>query len=574
MRETIARIIFPEVFSEQALLAGKYKTTVETLDAFSKDLQDCRNENGSLKNIVDNKNQEIIGLNNVIKKSPFEDYLNANFKTTKFVYTKRWVLDKKLFPLPMDIRDFLTSYQTLPDFKTLEAIFTVSIRYVSDNFAYNGVMDEWQLPVETYTLGAGDCLTADTMLLGSDYEFKEISDIKIGDEIAGMGGKWTHVTNKFSKGILPILQIKLSNGCYLKCTKDHRLLLSDGKEIRASELKVGDKMLTPDTIPMGIIGGDPDLHKLRGLYVADGWVEDSRFAISGKDGHPKEKQKEWVKSLCNKYAIPFRWHEKYISINSKVFAKELSEYGRGAKNKHLLTLNYGKPALEAVLEGLNADSTYRNCRVFRTISSKLALQYRILNRMLGFSTHMRLIDKHGGLGKNPIWELNVRKKGSCFDQVIVRKIEEAGEDECYDIETENHGIYLPETDIVVHNCEDSGSLRIALARRAGIKDVFGALGFWGNEGHYFNLVWKDGSIYIVENTSNKYNPVKITDLKNTGTNYRINYVINENNIWIIDGSVNFGAKVKDEFDITQGGPKWRKKPQSTGSSRSKATRSR
>lgn len=95
------------------------------------------------------------------------------------------------------------------------------------------------------------------------------------------------------------------------------------------------------------------------------------------------------------------------------------------------------------------------------------------------------------------------------------------------------------------DCDDSGALRLALARRMGNKDVFCALGFYGKMGHFFNLEWKKGEAYIVENTTNRYNPIRIpdNDLKTCPAPYSINYVFNENKVWVVDNSVVFGHKV-------------------------------
>jgi len=101
------------------------------------------------------------------------------------------------------------------------------------------------------------------------------------------------------------------------------------------------------------------------------------------------------------------------------------------------------------------------------------------------------------------------------------------------------------------DCDDSGILRACLARRIGNRNVFCALGWWGDTGHLFNLMWKDGNIYILENTSNKYKPVKIDSIEKTGTDYKINYIFNENKVWVIDGKTSFGKKVRSEFGVEE-----------------------
>jgi hypothetical protein len=51
----------------------------------------------------------------------------------------------------------------------------------------------------------------------------------------------------------------------------------------------------------------------------------------------------------------------------------------------------------------------------------------------------------------------------------ITKIEDAGVAHVYDIETEDHGIYLPDADVIVHNCDDMTVLEIALLSAIGVK---------------------------------------------------------------------------------------------------------
>jgi hypothetical protein len=101
------------------------------------------------------------------------------------------------------------------------------------------------------------------------------------------------------------------------------------------------------------------------------------------------------------------------------------------------------------------------------------------------------------------------------------------------------------------DCDDSGALRCTLARRMGNYEVNYALGFYGNEGHFFNLMWEAGQVYIVENTSNKYEPIKVpdNDLTKTVSNYKICYVVNENKVWVVDGSIQFGKDIEGITEI-------------------------
>jgi predicted transglutaminase-like cysteine proteinase len=92
------------------------------------------------------------------------------------------------------------------------------------------------------------------------------------------------------------------------------------------------------------------------------------------------------------------------------------------------------------------------------------------------------------------------------------------------------------------DCEDSAALRVALARALGNKEVLMVLGTYNGGGHMFNLLWKDEKIYICENTSNVWNPQEIpgNDLAAGLPPYKINYVFNENQCWVVNGDINFG----------------------------------
>jgi len=111
----------------------------------------------------------------------FENFLNNNYKHKKLVYTKRWAIkDKKL--LSLNICDFLFPRLTLKDGSSLREIWTEKIKYVSDNYSYNGILDVWQLPEETAKLKGGDCEDS------SDYRISKAKANGIGNNLfRGLG---------------------------------------------------------------------------------------------------------------------------------------------------------------------------------------------------------------------------------------------------------------------------------------------------------------------------------------------------------------------------------------------------
>ena len=92
-------------------------------------------------------------------------------------------------------------------------------------------------------------------------------------------------------------------------------------------------------------------------------------------------------------------------------------------------------------------------------------------RMAGYSTHIRRVDDHGGLGLNPIYRITVRDnlKKVLRPHARVVAIRELPAARVVDIETDTHRFYLPESDVIVHNCDDSTSLLAALCMSIGYR---------------------------------------------------------------------------------------------------------
>jgi len=355
------------------------------------------------------------------------------------------------------------------------------IRYTFDPLDY----DAFQTARKTWELRTGDCLPADTLVLSAGYKFKPIGEVREGDVIMG-DGAWTKVTKFWDKGEKKLLAFDLNNGCVLRCTPDHKLFVipkvksgkqyfksgprSGAVEIRAGDIKVGDDLLSPESLPVGRESLGVDKGWLLGVFAADGWGEEYRAAISGKDGHPKEAQKRRVKEICDRLGVSTRWHERYIAINDPPLAKWLGACGHGALQKHIPSLDLDAESVASVLEGLQADSgvAKSGTRVFGTISEYLAMQERILLRMQGKSAHIVKVDDHGGLGVHPIYRITERASATHRPHPRVRAIRESRAERVVDIETDTHRFYLPESDVIAHNCDDMVILEGALLRTIGI----------------------------------------------------------------------------------------------------------
>ena len=141
--------------------------------------------------------------------------------------------------------------------------------------------------------------------------------------------------------------------------------------------------------------------------------------------------------------------------------QQLQAFGCHAIDKKTFLYPRSKEAIRSYLEGLKADAHINTSGsiTYGTISEKLKLDLRILNRILGKSVHERLWElTRTQFGKNDIWMVTVRNKREVL--VKVESIVPFGNRPVYDIEVEDNQIYLPENDCVVHNCDD-GALLIA-----------------------------------------------------------------------------------------------------------------
>jgi len=341
-------------------------------------------------------------------------------------------------------------------------------------------VDLFQSARRTTEMRAGDCLPLSTLVLRDDYELVPLIELEAGDRIMA-DGAWTMVQDRWLTGEKSLLTFQLSNGCVLRCTPEHRIFRNvEGRieEIRASEARVGDDLITPEQIPVAGVLGDEwpvitaglsseELAWLLGVFIADGWTDGKskrtgeptpyRAGISGADGKPKEEQKRRVQALMERIGVDTRWHHKYLSINDSSIARFFAQFGSGAPNKHASLRHVAEADVRALLEGLAADADRRN-GVYGTTSPKLALELRVLHRMLGQSVHLKRVDDHGGFGDHPIYRITPRavdndRRDMRFARI--RSISDGGIEMCMDLTTEHGKFWLPESDVLVHNCDDA-----------------------------------------------------------------------------------------------------------------------
>jgi len=377
------------------------------------------------------------------------------------------------------------------------------LKWVQDHIYYvNEPGERLQDPLYTLKVGYGDCLPESTLLLRDDYTFVPIKDIAVGDRIWGRDS-WTEVQNAWATGRKKVSNVKLNNGETLTATENHKVFVwacpkhgpacpdwtknySNCKhrdpevvELRVSELCEGMRLVRPESIAPGSEEKDAQRAYIEGLFVADGWFQHTYtrkdgieravdFAIAGKDNFPKESQKRDVRAYCDEAGIPTRWHPKYIVVKDSAWATSLLDCGHSAPEKQIQSLDLTREVAAEVLRGVSVDSSYSNSgsQVFGTTSEALSLQMRVLWHMQGQACSRYKYDDHGGLGDNPIYRMTPYKPGrnKAFGLKIVSIERESGEADCWDLTTADHYVYLPESDTVVHNCDDMTIVLYSLCR--------------------------------------------------------------------------------------------------------------
>lgn len=361
-------------------------------------------------------------------------------------------------------------------------------RYTRDPWTSAG-LDRVSHAVVTMRRGGEDCIPGRTLVLTGDYALKPLAEVCVGEKVIARDGAVATVTQKWDKGMKKCLFFVLNNGSVLAATPDHKMLVVDKHgsvtEKRAGDLRVRDALLKGKTRIAPVRQDDQDRlddFKFMGYYAADGWVNveegsPDRIGIAGKDGGPKEAQKEWVISLCQRRGWKYYRNARYVTISDGRAVAMVKEHcGRLARGKRIpLSPDMSFGEAQALYEGLMADSgVHKGCRCYSTCSPLLAVQARVLMHMLGFECFIRKVVNHGGFGLDPIYRVHERKKRR--PPLFIKEIHDGNVEHVFDIETTAGSFYLPEHDAVVHNCDGLSVLLASLASSVGFPYAFRTVG--------------------------------------------------------------------------------------------------
>jgi hypothetical protein len=258
---------------------------------------------------------------------------------------------------------------------------------------------------------AGDCLPLDTLVLKNDYQLVELHKVNIGDRIFD-GEGFTPIINRWDKGVKPLLEFVLTNGALQKTTPDHRMF------------KIG-RLGNVEEVPASELRANDQLVTGNLIPAGEAGIGTSQTRAFG------------------------------AALRSKPIALPCA-------------LNFSTAEVTALFEGLHAhDGLDSAGSVLKgEIGKLLGAQIRVLYRMIGRGTYLR----HTGLPTSPMGVVKQADTSEVRVKAIIGGIEPAP---VMDIETESGKFWLPESDLVVHNCDDAlvlvGSLCAALGFKVGAR---------------------------------------------------------------------------------------------------------
>lgn len=379
------------------------------------------------------------------------------------------------------------------DMGELDAIFTFVTMTAPDghpNVRYTGdiaLKDTYQTALRTLQYRGGDCFPEGTLFVTRDG-FTPVEQIEEGDEVHD-GETWVPVLKTWDRGAKTIFCVGLDNGNELRLSDTHKILrvptggsYADAEEVRVADVHIGDDLLQPRRFDGAATAElDEATAFLIGAYLAEGCR--SHKKVGGPDvyisiaGIANSKMiRERVIEILKAREIPFTERVREIKFHARDFEESFT-LGRIAIEKGLPTLQYGPKTIETIVRTMEMGdggwSTRESNLVYSTISPTLALQYRVLKRMLGQSVHWKTLVDHGGAGKNPIHRLTVRAEATRRPWAKIKSIAvEDDEVASYDIMTSTGRVYLPEADVITRQCDDHAVLAAVLAMENGFQTRF------------------------------------------------------------------------------------------------------
>lgn len=134
------------------------------------------------------------------------------------------------------------------------------------------------------------CIAYDSLIITTDG-IKKIKDL-VNTSGYILSNGYNHYDKIVSKGLKPIIKIKLDNGLFLECTPDHKIPLKNGQLKQAIQLEPNDIITLNTEYPFTFINSYDRKYEMYGWMHGDGWYTNKSIGISFnyKDGDKPIKE--------------------------------------------------------------------------------------------------------------------------------------------------------------------------------------------------------------------------------------------------------------------------------------------
>jgi hypothetical protein len=378
------------------------------------------------------------------------------------------------------------------------------LRYVGDMETCK-VSEKWQLADETLALGTGDCIPHSTKIYARNG-LVTVGDLQVGTEVLSYDFVkrrfcYKKVSKIWEKGTLPVVKTRFRNGHELIITHNHPFWMrTDARTPKYVKTPLNEVDLsrwrtrrTPCVLKLpydirDVTSLDAELCFVIGHFVAEGWIEGSRVCTSGYDV-------DEIIPILERHNIPFSEGTNgggvpIVTFLKSSFKETLRCFKKNSFDIHLPAWVFHLPEdkLQAFVDGhflgdghdvpaygLNNPTLSKN---WSTSSERFALDLNRIFLQLGKPVYFWKQEKHGGVGKKPIWRLRY-KPSSAFCQphnhkglseVSISFSEDAGTEQVRDFEVEGTHSFVFENGIIGHNCEDGAVLLYVLCAQLGVPE--------------------------------------------------------------------------------------------------------
>lgn len=354
------------------------------------------------------------------------------------------------------------------------------------------------------------CFTANSLVL-TNKGYKEIIDIKNGDEVLSHDNKYHKVVNCFNNGIHTCYSIKGMGIDEIQTTSNHKFYVREKyrkghKAIRCFKepvWKVVKDLSKNDYLGIAINNKEklitnielPTTQKefwwLIGRYIGDGWLRQQYGIIVCCDKQETQEITEKLSLLPFKYSIVSENTVNKIHIAKKGLGEFCRQFGQGAINKRLtdtildLPTDFCKAFLDGYFsaDGCKTNGVIKANSVSREliygIAQCVAKVYKTPYRIYKVKLPKTKIIEDRVVNQNDWYQLVFKTERKKQDKAFyengyiwypIKEITDIGKQQVYDIEVENsHSFTVQNT--IVHNCQDlsNAGLQKGMSKGSGTR---------------------------------------------------------------------------------------------------------